>query len=71
MIYTGKVLSIDRDPKFRNKRIAKVDIQPDPMYFFVRIGMRVSPGDTVELHKDENSFGYTKIVIIFAENKTK
>ncbi len=66
-IFTGKILSIRKDKNFNGKRLAEVDIKPDSMYFFAKRKHKV--GQTVELHKEENSMGYSKILVIFAPNE--
>lgn len=68
-IFTGKILSIKKDKNFNNKVIAKVDIKPDPMYFFPSRNLSLKVGDTASLFKEENKMGYIKILITFVTDE--
>jgi hypothetical protein len=46
-----------------NKKFAKVDTKPDPMFFIVKKGMNIKKGSKVELWQEESEIGYIKIII--------
>jgi hypothetical protein len=62
VVYSGKVVEIEADKLFCNKRVAKVDIGGDYMYFFVK-KMAVCIGTDVEIYKEEGEIGYEIILI--------
>jgi hypothetical protein len=62
VVYSGKVVEIESDKFFCNKKVAKVDVGGDYMYFFVK-KMNVCVGTNVEIHKEDGEIKYEIILI--------
>lgn len=61
-VYAGKVISIEKDKNYLNKKFAEVATENGSMFFLVKKS-KVAIGDTVEIHKEENEMKYSKVVI--------
>ena len=61
-VYSGKVIAIEKDANFLNKKIAEVKTESGSMFFFVK-KMKVAVGNKVDIHKEENQMMYQQIII--------
>lgn len=61
-VFAGKVVAIEKDKSYLNKKFAEVATQNGSMFFLVKKS-KVEIGDTIEIYKEENQMKYEKIII--------